>query len=399
MKNYRRGNNEGSIYKRKNGTWRAMLFLDGKRLSFSSKSKNECQRWIREMLNQIDQGLTYDGATLTLKDYVSDWLVIKKTDLRFNTWKDYKRILEKRIIPRLGKYTLTDIKPAMIQSVYNNMIRKGVGFRQIQLTNAILRKALNDAIKQGLLTYNPTRGTTPPKPKKKEMKIYTPNEAQTLLLTAKTEFPELYPILFLALATGMRQGELLGLLWEDVDWEKGTLAISRQLASWNGTLVLDRPKTAKGLRTISLGPETVKILKDHFLGQVDHKKKIGSRWQLNMMPLPGEEEASELNFIFTSSIGTPLDRDKMRKRYKKLQAFAGVPKLRFHDLRHTAASYMLSNGIPSIIVSKRLGHEKVSTTLDIYGHLIPNQDQKAAEMIDQMLTPIVLDLDKLTGPR
>ncbi len=184
----------------------------------------------------------------------------------------------------------------------------------------------------------------------------------------------------LALSTGMRQGELLGLKWADLDWKKTTLKIQRQWTQkLKGGFEFTTPKTNAGKRTIALGNTALETLRTHQQNQFIQMQKAGDRW-------------NDMDMIFISRIGTPLDKHHLLKSFRKLLEDAGLPKIRFHDLRHTAASLMLNNGIPVIIVSRRLGHAKPSITLDVYGHLIPGKQWEAAALMDELLTPISIEL-------
>jgi integrase len=222
----------------------------------------------------------------------------------------------------------------------------------------------------------------PPKPKRKEMKFLDENQALQLLIAAKESNDRFYALYHLAIATGMRQGELLGLKWADLDIELGMLQVQRQLTMMRGGgFGFTAPKTKAGTRRIDLGQHTLEVLQDHRQQQFQETLAAGSRWEEN-------------DLIFPSTIGTPMNRDNLRKRFKLLLKLAGLPKVRFHDLRHSAASLMLNNGIPVIVVSKRLGHAQPSITLDVYGHLIPTKQQEAAVLMDQLLTPIQFPVSK-----
>ncbi len=164
-------------------------------------------------------------------------------------------------------------------------------------------------------------------------------------------------------------------------WEKGELTVRRQLTKKKGGgFELTSPKTKAGIRQISLGNNALDILREHREAQLMERQAVGENWQ-------------DQGLVFPSSIGTPIDRSNMRWLFKALLKDAGLPDIRFHDLRHTAASLMLNNGIPLIVVSRRLGHAQPSITLDVYGHLIPGKQQEAASLMDDLLTPIQFKLD------
>jgi len=378
----KRGNNEGSIYKRKNGSWRAQVTIQGKRLTYSAKTKRDGQRWIRKMLEEIDNGLTYDSTQITLYGFMEEWLVSVEPSIRYNTFRQYQQIARQYILPVLGPFQLRDLKPEHIQQLYNSMVKEGCGLRTVQLVHSVIHRALVHAVKLGIISRNPDNATTPPKPKSKEMQFLDENKAQQFLITAKLHSDHFYALFYLAIATGMRQGELLGLKWEDIDWEQGALQIIRQLTrKRGGGYGFTTPKTKAGKRRISLGVTTLASLEEHRKAQYHLSEKSGDDWHDN-------------GLVFPSGIGTPADRDNLRRHFKQLLKVAGLSEIRFHDLRHTAASLMLNNGVPVIVVSRRLGHAKPSITLDIYGHLIPTKQQEAASLIDQLLTPKQIEVTK-----
>jgi len=212
------------------------------------------------------------------------------------------------------------------------------------------------------------------------MEILNESEVlQFLMFAHGTRNEGLYHV---AIKTGMRQGELLGLKWSDLDWIKGIIRIQRQVQRIKGQgMVFLRPKTKTSLRSIQLGDETVLILRKHLTQQNLDKALAGKRWK-------------NKNLIFPSRVGTPQSPSNLLKEFKALLKKADLKKIRFHDLRHTAASLMLNHGVPVLIVSKILGHSKPSTTLDIYGHLIPIMQDGVASLMDDLVTPIPVKLEK-----
>jgi len=380
----KRGNNEGSIYKRSNGKWRAQVTIDGRRLTFSAETKRAGQEWLRKTLNEIDNGLTYKASQTTLDSFIRGWFISIEPSLKYNTFRQYKQIAEQHILPVLGQFKLKEIKPEHIQELYNVMVGNGKGLRTVQLTHSVFHRALNDAMRLGLISRNPDGVTNPPKPIAKEMSFFDEGQAQKLLIAANGD-PN-FAIFHMAIATGMRQAELLGLKWSDLFWEKMYLQVQRQVTrKKGGGYEFTSPKTRSGTRRVDLGKMTIKILQEHQQSQFLKMKLAGENWQ-------------DQDLMFTSQIGTPMDRDNLRKQFKKLLRKAGLPEIRFHDLRHTAASLMLNSGVPVIVVSKRLGHARPSITLDIYGHLIPSKQQEAAALMDQILFPVSIEFSSEKSP-
>ena len=209
-----------------------------------------------------------------------------------------------------------------------------------------------------------------------EMMILNESQVNQFLVAA---FGHRWEALFhLAIVTGMRQMELLGLKWDDLDWIRYSIKVERQLVYTDkNELRFSALKTRFGKRSIELGEKTIGRLHSHYEQQQALRRKAGDMWVEN-------------GLIFSNRHGGPINRRNLQEVFHNLVKDAGLPKIRFHDLRHTAASLMLNNGIPPIVVSRRLGHSKTSITLDVYGHLIPSMQTEAAHLIDDLVTPIVL---------
>jgi integrase len=372
----KRGNNEGSLHKRKNGTWRVQVSINRKRLGYSAKSKSDAQSWLRKTQDEIETGLKFESTKLLVSQYMKDWLTTIQPSLRVNTHAQYAQITNQYLVPSFGKIKLRDLSPDTVQRLYNYMVEQGKGLRTVKMTHAVLHRALKQAVRLGIVSRNAAAATIPPKPKHKEMTILDENQVQTFLLAAKATNDRFYALYHLALSTGMRQGELLGLKWSDVDFSQKLLQVQRQLVrERSGKLGFVEPKTKAGNRRIDIGEGTLAVLKDHRDGQRKEAASFGSLWPKS-------------DLVFPSEVGTPMGRNNLRRMFTRLLRIARVPQIRFHDLRHTAASLMLNNGVPVIVASKRLGHAQPSITLDVYGHLMPNKQQDVATLMDQLLTPV-----------
>ena len=178
----RRGNNEGTIYQRPNGTFRAQISLDGHRLSYNGQTRKACQDWLRKTSGRIDDGMTYEGAKTSLEDFFGEWLTMKSTTVRHHTERQYRQIARDYILPQLGSKELMQLRPDHIQLLYNQHIEAGVSPRSVELVHSVLRGALNHAVRLGLLNRNPTYAVVPPKPPSKEMKTLDENQIQTFLI-------------------------------------------------------------------------------------------------------------------------------------------------------------------------------------------------------------------------
>jgi len=376
----RRSNNEGSITKRPNGTWRAQVSIDGKRISHNGNTKAECQRWLRKMIEQIEQGLTYAGSQMTLEEFLSKWILTVRTSLRPKTAHQYEQLINRYILPALGKLKVKDLRPEIVDDFYQKQLKAEVGVRTVKYIHSVLHAGLEKAVKLGLIGRNPVDGATPPRLVNKEMQVLDESQVTQFLLGVQGDRNE--ALFHLAIKTGMRQGELLGLKWIDLDWVSGYLQVRRQVQRIDGKgFVFCEPKTRAGRRTIELGETMLQTLREHFNGQRLEKLVVGTRWQEN-------------DLIFPSTIGTPLDLRNLLRDFKEILEKVDLPDIRFHDLRHTAASIMLKHNIPVVTVSRILGHSKPSVTLDVYGHLIPGMQSVAAKIMDEVITPIKVSIPK-----
>jgi integrase len=259
----RRGKKEGTIYKRPNGNWRAQLSVDGKRFSFTSKSQSECLRWLREMDKKISSGFSFKNSKLTYAEFLISWLSTIEAQLRRSTVIQYAQIVNHYIAPNLGQLKLADLKADSIQRLYDSLIAKGKSRRTVQLVHAVIHRSLNRAVRLGLLHLNPDDATSPPKPQEKEMRTLDQTQVQRFLLCAMNKGLKEFAFYFFLLATGVRQGEVLGLRWDDIDYAKRTIKVVRQVKRYpGGGFEFVPPKTKNGYRTIKLGKETIQILQN-----------------------------------------------------------------------------------------------------------------------------------------
>ena len=377
-----RGRNEGSISQRSNGTYRAQISSqNGQRFSASFKTKAEAQKWIRDQQIKLERGFDFQGSKISLGEYLPQWLENNKTALREKTAHQYSQVMKKHIIPHIGNIPLKALNLAKVEHYYSKLIQAGTGTRTVRICHNIIHKALDKALRYGLVAYNPAHGATLPRYTHGEMQVL--DEAQVSLFLIAAQNSPYRALYHLAVTTGMRQGELFGLKWSDLQWTKGILHLQRQFQKVPGQAwSFVEPKTKSGKRTMKLGEGTLQVLREHKEQQALRKEKTGDRWQDN-------------DLVFPSSVGTPGDPSNLRIDFNRTLARAGLSKIRFHDLRHTAASLLLNHNVPVIVVSKMLGHSKPSITLDIYGHLYNEMQDEAAEVMDRLVTPIAVQIPRL----
>ena len=382
----RRG--DGSVYQHKSGRWvgeaSVGLRADGgrDRRYVYADTREEAQAALRKLLHERDRGLLADPGKQTVGQFLVSWLEdVVKPSLRPQTYQSYAGVVNKHINPILGRIRLTKLSPQHLQRFYREKQDEGLT-RTVRLCHSVLHRSLGQATKWGLIPRNPASLVDPPKVPKREFRPLLPEEAQRFLEAAEGD--RFYALYVLAITCGLRQGELLGLTWENVDLDKGILQVRYQLQwvkreavrgggkrekpSW----VLTEPKSAKSRRTVMLPQVAVQALKKHRVQQIAEKLEMGEVWQ-------------DLGFVFTTPIGTPQDASGLRKRsFQPLLKRAGVPRIRFHDLRHTCATVLLAQGVHPKVVQEQLGHSQISLTLDTYSHILPTLQQEAANEMDKM---------------
>jgi integrase len=373
-----RSKNTGTITKR-NGRYRAQVSTpNGDRTGNTFATKAEAEKWIRDQQQKLDQGFDFQGSKTTLAEYLPAWLETRKVDLRAKTACHYSQVTRKHILPKIGNIALKDLSLARIEKFYSDLIQSGVGTRTIRICHNILHKSLEKAVRYGYITHNPAHGAALPRYKHSEMKVL--DQAQVGHFLVAIQSSPNRALYHLAITTGMRLGELFGLKWSDLQWMTGALHIQRQVQRVPGQgWSFVEPKTNAGRRTIVVCESALQVLQEHQACQNELKEKVGERWQEN-------------DLIFPNGVGAPGDPSNLRKDFQQTLTNAGLPIIRFHDLRHTAASLLLNNKGTVIAVSKMLGHSKSSITLDIYGHLYNESQVEVAEIMNKLVTPIPVEL-------
>ena len=377
----KRGAGEGTIVQLPSGSWRGQITLDRGRLSFTAKTRREVQDWIRKMAVQVDAGLSYDGATTSVTEFMHGWLQSAQPSLRAKTHQQYTQVARDHILPYIGHMKLLALRPDQVQKMYDRLLANGNSARIVQLSHSILHRALDSALKMGSVTRNVTDATTPARPKKRTIQVLTEEELDRLLVAAEGHRYKV--LVYLAVVTGMREGELFGLRWSDIDWLTGEIHITRQVQDIRGQgAVYVDPKTDAGRRTVVIGAQVVELLKWQY------------QWVGTMRRFDKRGIWKEHDLVFPSTRGTPIIHSNFHKEWKKILEAAKLPHMRFHDLRHLAASILLVKLRKSPTeVAAILGHAKTSTTLDIYGHMLPGMSQQTASEIEAVVMPTIVKQD------
>ena len=374
MATKRRGHGEGAIYQRKDGRWVAALILpSGKRKALYGKTRKDAADKLKHAISDIDRGLDLSAGRQTVAQYLDKWLAASvKPSVKVKTYEGYESIVRVRVAPRIGTKQLAKLTALDLQALYTELADAGLSARSVHHTHRVLHRAFVQAVRWNLIVRNPCDGAQGPRATRSEMKVWTPEQADAFLIATRKH--PVHALYMLALTTGMRQGELLGLKWADVDLSASTLAVRRSLQRQRvAGLVFEEPKTARSRRSIRLSQRAIDALRAHHDRQTFDRRVAGSEWK-------------SLDLVFCHATGEPLDPSYQTTIFKKAVEAADVPAIRFHDMRHTAATVLLSAGVHVKLVSEMLGHATIVLTLDTYSHLIPAMHGDAAAAMDAMLT-------------
>lgn len=387
----RRGRGEGSIYRRsRDGRWVGSVVIaeTGKRKSVTGSTRQEVQRKLGALQRDIEQGLTPGDGRQTVGQYLTIWVeAIKppKTKIGIETWRRHEEFARLYIIPAIGRLPLVKLTPQRVQMLYAALLdrEKGPGLSgtTVNHLHGSLHKALDAAVRLGLVARNVTELVDVPRVAHHEIHPLSGDQAHMLLDAASGE--RLEALYALALAAGMRQGELLALHWGDVDLDAGKLSVRWNVRHRDGTFTFRQPKTRKSRRRISLAPETVAVLRAHRARQLAERLKMGSAW---VSSKSGTVPVEWDDLVFTSEIGMPLQATGIvRSTFRRLLRRAGLPQIRFHDLRHTSATLLLGANKNPKVVSELLGHATVAITLDVYSHVTPDMQDEAVATLAAIL--------------
>lgn len=356
----KRPNNEGSIdYWEEKKLWRARISLpNGKRRSKYAKTQKEVKEWLREQIDAVSKGIWVEKDNITLAEFIDKYMQdVAAHTLRPKTIESYSSLIRMHIKPDLGDFKLNSLRPDHLQNLYSVKLNQGLSKRTVQYIHSILHKILDQSLRWGLVARNVADVVSPPSPDKKAPQALTPAQVKRLLDTVKGD--RLYALYVLAITTGMRQGELLGLMWEDIDSNRGVLHIRQAVQQLIGRgLVISEPKTPKSKRTIKLTAYAIDAL------------------------IPRQETG----LVFKTSNGTPFSPRNLIRHFHRMCDRAGLPDVPFHTLRHTFASLLLSQNVHPKVVQEMLGHSTITLTLDTYSHLLPDmQDEAAGKMHDLLV--------------
>jgi integrase len=329
--------------------------------------KREVESQAAELIQKAATGFV-DAGKVTVREFFDHWLVAVAPSLRPATARRYRDVARLHIVSQIGNLRLSKLTPNDVQRLYANRLDYGLSPTSVHHIHAILHRALDHGVRVGLLMRNVTDAVDPPRRQSPEMQVWSAADALKVLTAADGDTLE--ALWHLALTTGMRRGELLGLRWRDVDFDAGALSVCRTLSRGSSSrLEVGEPKTTAGRRRVALPASTVERLRRHATKQKELWLAVG----------PGY---ADRELVFATIKGTPILPNTLARAYAKLIERAGVPRIRFHDLRHTSATLLLASGEHPKVVQERLGHASISETLDRYSHVSADMQQRAAARFD-----------------
>jgi integrase len=379
----------GTVIKR-GTTYSVVLDLgrgpDGKRIRrwhSGYRTRKDAERARTELLASIDRGAYVEPSRLTMAAFLTEWLTGQAGQVRATTLDSYTRNVHRYIVPAVGGLLLQRLSPTHLNTLYGQLQAsygqlqasggrggRPLAARTVLAVHVTIRKALRDATRWGLVVRNVAELASPPRPRGVEMRTWTAAELRAFLDHVAGE--RLAALWMLAASTGMRRGELLGLRWIDVDLEHARVAIRQTLVRAGREIVVSEPKTSRGRRSIALDPRTVAALRAWRAAQAAERLAWGGAW-------------TDTGLVFTSEDGAAIDPQRLSVWFDRQVKAARLPRIRLHDLRHTHASLALAAGVPTKVVSERLGHATSAFTADTYQHVTPALEEQAAATVARLV--------------
>jgi integrase len=361
---------EGTIRERPGGLWEARYRVNGRRRSVYAKTRQEAAARLRTALRDADHGIAAPTGRLTVGAYLDEWLAGVRLRLRPSTARFYEAIIRLYIVPAIGRVRLAKLAPEDVTRMLARLTARGdLSPTTVRYAYSALRTALGRAYKEGKVLRNVATLVDPPRKATPEM--HPLSAAQVAAFLASVAGDRLGALYVVAYGLGLRQGEALALRWEDIDLERGTLTVRHTLE--RGTHRLAEPKTDRARRTLTMPRIVARALAEHRRRQLAERLAAGRLWQ-------------DRGLVFTTSRGTALDGVNVTGYFQAALERAGLPRQRFHDARHAAATMLLERGEELGVVSKVLGHSNLATTADVYAHLTRSLTERVAERMDAILT-------------
>ncbi len=386
----RRGSGEGTIVKRRDGRYAAAVTLrNGKRKWLYAKSRREVATKLTVVLKSVQDGALIPLERENLSQFATRWLEWVEPNLKPSTHLRYASDIRLHIVPELGRMPLKNITPDVLQHLYTLKLNQGLSSTSVHHVHVVIHRLLSQAVKWELVSRNSAALVDSPRPQKTDMQ--TLDATQVRQLIRSTSDHRLGALVMLAAVTGIRQGELLGLRWSDMELSQGlkeddskrknlhserddgVIHIRRTLRACRGGFEFGEPKTSRSKRTIVIRPYVVSRLRTHRAKQMEEMLAIGPSW-------------NHSDLIFTNTIGGHLTpQNFLRRDFKPMLEYAGLPDVNFHSLRHTAATLALNQGVSVVDVSAMLGHANSHITLTTYAHLMPGSGDRTAAAMESAI--------------
>src|SRR5258706_1205206 len=360
----RRPSGEGSIFQDQRGFWVAKITLpDGIRREKHSKRQDVVKKWLLTARSELRDGVLPKDENITVSQFFTNYKeTVWKHTMRPNTLEVRSYLLRKHILTIIGSIKLVGLRPDHLQSLYSKKLDEGLSKLTVLIIHQLIHKALSNAEKWGMVSRNVSNLIEAPKREKRPMSVWTPE--QVLQFLSATKNHPYWLIWVLAIYGSMRRGEIWGIHCEDIDLSKGTIFIQYSVSSRKGGTFLSKPKTESSIRMVKIPQDALTALKV-YLDRLNRKDGL----------------------LFRSSTGNFVHPSNVVRAFKHETKKAGLPRIRFHDLRHTSVALMAAAGIHAKTVQERLGHAQLSTTLDVYYHLFPSLQDEATEKLNGMLRP------------
>ena len=339
--------------------------------SKSFKTKRAAQAALATMLADIDKGTAVDRSRQTVAQMMQYWLdTYARHRCAAKTVDDYERTIRVHIIPALGAIQAQKLTPDVLQKFYGDKLAAGCGPRTVELCHLRLSQALDQSMKLGLLVRNVADLVTPPRVPRKPRQTWDEEQARRFLAVADQSGRG--PIWIVALATGMRRGELLGLRWQDVDFERGILSVRQTVGALRGKPDVKPPKTRSSIRDVPVPVEVMAALREHRRRQNEQRLALGAVWE-------------DYDLVFAAANERPVYPDNLKRDFERLVHLAGVPRIRIHDQRHTHVTLAIAAGADIGAVSQRIGHSRTSITMDVYHHVLPRKHLEVSDKVGAVL--------------
>ena len=367
----------GHIRKKGEHSWQITLDTgtgpDGKRHRYFETvhgRKTDAQKRLSELLVNLEKGICTPPGRLTVGEHLHNWLAgYVKSNCSQRTLDGYQSIMETHLIPILGHIQLKHLHPQTIQGYYGKACER-LSSRTVHHHHRVLSQALKWAVKQGYLGRNPCELADAPSPGKRLMRTLTPPEVEVLLDAAKDSY--YYPVIYTAVSSGLREAELLGLIWRSIDLDYLSISVSQVLYKRRGVCEFKEPKTSHSRRRVAMTPKLASFLREYRAEREQLYRELGKELTLD-------------DLVFTSVDLKPLNPSVLTHAFSRIAKQAGLNGTRFHDLRHTFASLMFLRGAKPKVISEALGHSSVAFTMDVYSHIIEGMQSDAMALLDEVL--------------